>query len=67
MGIFGWKSNENCVKETEAVGAGYPVTYSSFYRSENRIQYQLDSSSGWCPSSFSEPNCWIQVASIRLQ
>ena len=31
VGIFSWKSNSNSVKEIEAVGAGDPVTYSSYY------------------------------------
>lgn len=41
VGVYGWKRNNIVMKETEAVGAGFPVTASSWLNVEH-MDPQLD-------------------------
>lgn len=55
IGIYEWRDNENCeIEEIEAVGAGYPVSYSSVKNDMKHLSYMLDGGRnglywGWCP------------------
>ena len=70
IGVYEWKDNDLCkVEEIEAVGAGYPVTFSSVL-DEKHWSYQLDGGRNglywtWCPLQYKEIGNWIQVSATE--
>ena len=70
VGIYEWRTNELCrIEEIEAVGAGYPVTFSSILN-EQHWSYQLNGGRKgvyytWCPLHNKEIGNWIQVSATE--